>query len=213
MNGVSSSSADLLSVNALVAVRLAEHDTEYSSRIEDIDGDTLIVAAPPGANAALLASGERDVELSWVTPRGRHEQLCALLEHINNGGLKQWRLRPTGTAKLIQRRRYVRVPAALAVLLVMPGEVLTATTVDVSEGGFRVRMPKCEIAAETPVGIQVNMGDSQLELRGIVLRTMEAEHRQTEAVLSFEPTDKESDAIRRFVFQMQLRARAMVREA
>jgi hypothetical protein len=157
MNGVSSSSADLLSVNALVAVRLAEHDTEYSSRIEDIDGDTLIVAAPPGANAALLASGERDVELSWVTPRGRHEQLCALLEHINNGGLKQWRLRPTGTAKLIQRRRYVRVPAALAVLLVMPGEVLTATTVDVSEGGFRVRMPKCEIAAETPVGIQVNM--------------------------------------------------------
>jgi c-di-GMP-binding flagellar brake protein YcgR len=213
MNGAGSSSADLLSVNALVAVRLAEHDTEYSSRIEDIEGGTLIVAAPPGANAALLATGERDVELSWVTPRGRYEQRCALVEHINNGGLKQWRLRPTGEAKLIQRRRYVRVPAALAVLLVMPGEVMTATTVDVSEGGFRVRMPRCDIAEHTPVGIQVNMGGSQLELRGIVLRTAESEHRQTEAVLSFEPTDKESDAIRRFVFQMQLRARAMVREA
>lgn len=211
MNGVSSSRADLLSVNALVAVRLAEHDTEYASRIEDVYEDgTLIVAAPPGANATLLASGERDVELSWVTPRGRYEQRCSLLEHIHNGGLKQWRLLATGEAKLIQRRRYVRVPAAVAVLLVMPGQVLTATTIDVSEGGFRVRMPRCEIAEQTPVGIQINLGGSQLELRGMVLRTSEADHRQTEAVLSFEPSDKESDAIRRFVFQMQLRARATV---
>jgi hypothetical protein len=105
------------------------------------------------------------------------------------------------------------VPAAVAVLLVMPGEVLTATTIDVSEGGLRVRMPRCIIADQTPVGIQINLGGTQLELRGIVLRTTEAEHRQTEAVLSFEPTDKESDAIRRFVFQMQLRARATVQHA
>src|ERR1019366_406723 len=117
-------------------------------------------------------------------------------------------------ARLIQRRRFVRVPAALAVLLVMPGEVLTASTIDVSEGGFRVRMPRCNLTELTPVGIQITMGGRHLELRGTVLRTSEADHRQTEAVLAFEPTDKESDAIRRFVFQMQLRARASVaREA
>ena len=213
MNGSSSSRADLLSINALVSVRLAEHDIEYPSRIEDVEENSVIAAAPPGANAALLATGARDVELSWVTPRGRYEQRCSLIEHLNNGALKQWRLQPSGEAKLIQRRRFVRVPAALAVLLVLPGDVMAATTVDVSEGGFRVRMARCEIPALTNVGIQVNIGDSQLELRGIVLRTRDAERRQTEAVLSFEPTDKEADAIRRFVFQMQLRARAVVRQA
>jgi c-di-GMP-binding flagellar brake protein YcgR len=213
MNSLGTSSADLLSVNALVGVRLAEHENEYTSRIEDVEDDTLIVAAPPGASAAILATGDRDVELSWVTPRGRHEQLCALVEHINNGGLKQWRLRPTGNARLVQRRRFVRVPAAVAVLLVMPGQVLTATTVDVSEGGFRVRMGMCDIADGTPVGIQVNMGGNQLELRGTVLRTRESDRRMLDAVLVFEPSDKEADAIRRFVFQLQLKARAMVREA
>ncbi len=200
--------AELLAVNTLVSLRPAGFDSEYPSRVEETEENTLVVAAPPGASAVLFASGARDIELSWTAARGRYEQHCVLVEHITYGSLKNWRLLPTGQAMLVQRRRYVRVTAALAVLLVLPGDVVPATTIDVSEGGFRVRMAHREIAPMTPAGIQINIGGNQLEMQGVVLRTMAA-GQQTEAVLSFDPTGKESDAIRRFVFQMQLRARAV----
>lgn len=198
---------DLLSLNALVSVRLAEQDIEYPSRIEDVEADTVTVAAPPGANAMLLASGTREVDLSWVSPRGRYEQRCQLVEHIN-GPVKRWRLRPIDRALLIQRRRYVRVRAALAVLVILPGDVVPATTMDVSEGGFRVRMERRDIEDMTPATLHTTIGGTTLEIQGVVLRTSVTDLGQTEAVIAFEADGREGDAIRRFVFQLQLRARA-----
>jgi len=202
---------DLLSLNALVVLRIGESDSEYASRIEDLDEQTVVVAAPAGASAALLASGIREVHLSWISSRGRYEQRCELAESIA-GPLKRWRLRPVGQALLIQRRRYVRVRAAVAVLIALPDEILPATTVDISEGGLRLRMPRREFSEITPIAVHMSRGGGDVEVYGYLLRSFPAPDGQTEAVIAFEAEDRGTDAIRRYVFQMQLRARA-AREA
>lgn len=198
---------DLLSLNALVILRVAESTIEFPSRIEDVDNETVIVAAPPGATEMVLASGGRHIQLSWVSPRGRYEQLCELVENIG-GPLKRWRLRPVERPVLIQRRRYVRVRAAVAILIFLPSEVVPATTIDISEGGLRVRMPRREIADLTPTAIHTSMGGTEVAITGHVLRSEHVDGGQTEAVIAFEADSRGTDAIRRYVFQMQLRARA-----
>lgn len=200
-------SVDMLSLNALVALRIGEDGIDYPSRIEDIAADTVTVAAPVGANSALFESGNRSVELSWVSPRGRYQQHCELVEHISSRP-RLWRLRPLDHAVLIQRRRYVRARAAVAVLLFFPGVVVPGTTIDISEGGFRVRIARRTIEEMTATTIHVTIGGEPLEIQGHVVRTSITELGQTEVVVAFDADRKESDAIRRFVFELQLRARA-----
>jgi len=204
---MSNVSVDMLSLNALVSLRLGMHEIEHPSRIEDVAADTVTVAAPPGSTAALLASGLRDVEVGWISPRGRYEQRCQIVEHIS-GHPKLWRLRPVGRAILVQRRRYVRVRAAVAVLIFVGTDAVPATTIDISEGGFRVRMPYREIPELAHAKIHATLGGGPIEVSGYVVRATKTEFGETEAVIAFEAEGAESDAIRRFVFQWQLRTRA-----
>ena len=200
-------SVDVLSLNALVSLRIGDDDIDYPSRIEDIEADTVVVAAPTGANAALFETGNREVELSWVSPRGRYQQHCELVEHISSRP-RLWRLRPLDHAVLIQRRRFVRARAAVAVLLFFPGVVVPGTTIDISEGGFRVRIARRNIEELTPTTIHATIGGTHLEIQGHVIRTSVTDLGQTEVVVAFDADNRESDAIRRFVFELQLRARA-----
>ncbi len=200
-------SVDMLSLNALVSLRIGDDGIDYPSRIEDLAADTVIVAAPHRANAALFESGDRTVQLSWVSPRGRYEQRCELVEHISSRP-RLWRLRPLDGAVLIQRRRYVRARAAVSVLLFFPGVVVPGTTIDISEGGFRVRVARRDLEEMAATTIHVTIGGEPLEIQGHVVRTSITELGQTEVVISFEAGRRESDAIRRFVFELQLRARA-----
>ena len=122
---------ETLAPNAPVLVRVVgSHDsehteyTEYTARIADFDVDEIVIRAPAGGSAALLASGAREVDLAWLSRRGRYEQRCIVVEHSAAGvagqiGEKQatvgklWRLRPLRRPVLIQRRRHIRVMAKL----------------------------------------------------------------------------------------------------
>jgi c-di-GMP-binding flagellar brake protein YcgR len=204
---VNNVSADMLSLNALVSLRVGDGEVDFPSRIEDLAADTVIVAAPVGANAALFGTGDRVVQLSWVSPRGRYMQQCELVEHISSRP-RLWRLRPIGAAELIQRRRYVRVRAAVAVLVFLPGVVIPGTTIDISEGGFRIRIARRTIEELTATTIHATIGGEHLEIQGHVIRSSITDLGQTEIVIAFDADNRESDAIRRFVFELQLRARA-----
>ncbi|MBX6371967.1 MAG: PilZ domain-containing protein [Acidothermus sp.] len=205
---MSRAGADTLSLNSLVTVRIGEDGVDYPSRVEDIADDSVFIAAPTGGNVTLISSGLREVELSWVSPRGRYQQPCEIVEFIS-GQPRLWRLRPTAPAQLIQRRRFVRVRAAVPVLLVLPGTVTPGTTIDISEGGFRMRVPRQTITELVPATIQTTIGGVQLEIHGHVIRTGLTETGQTEVVVAFDADMRAADAIRRFVFQVQLRARAV----
>jgi hypothetical protein len=200
--------AQTLTPNAPVLVRVAnQHEREYASRIEDIETDAITINSPAGASAALLASGSREVDLSWLTQRGRYEQRCVVVEHAS-GGQKQWRLRPVRRAILIQRRRYVRVSAQVPVQVIVEGQHVPGLTVDVSEGGFRVRLPRQKIPELAYTTVVAKIGGVPVAVSGYVLRTSDAPPDRTDAVIAFDAGTGEVEAIRRFVLNAQLRARA-----
>jgi len=206
------SGLSMLAVNSPVMVRVGNrHDREYSSRIEDLSADALVVAAPPGANSALLASGTREIELSWLSPRGRYEQRCRLELDTSasaSGPTRNWRLKPMRRAILIQRRRYIRVRANVDVTVEVCGETLAGSTVDVSEGGFRIRVPRRAIPELDHTVVRAVIGGSTIALPGYLVRASDVEPDQTEAVIAFEADGGAAEAVRRFVLHLQLRARA-----
>ena len=85
---------------------------------------------------------------------------------------------------------------------------MSGTTADVSEGGFRVRLPRRTISNLAHTTVEASMGGAQLVIPGYVLRSADAAPNQTEAVIAFEAEGGEAEAIRRFVLNTQLRARA-----
>jgi len=191
-----------------VLVRMVDqHGREYPSRIEAIDATTITISAPAGASAALFASGRREVDLSWLSPRGRYEQRCAL---IDSGARRtgQWLLQPSRRPVLIQRRRYVRVAAEVDVQVVVDGTETPATTIDISEGGFRVRLPRRAIEPLARTTVRATMGGANIAILGYVLRSIDVLANETEAVIAFEADGSGTDAIRRFVLNTQLRTRA-----
>jgi hypothetical protein len=205
-------------VNSLVTIRVPNHahqpSHEYASRIAELAPDAVVVSVPPGANSALLASGTREIELSWTSPRGEYEQSCRLVYASGApGDAKQWRLRPLGRPVLIQRRRYIRVRASVDVTVDVLGETLAATTVDVSEGGFRVRVARCDVGEVTRTVVRTVIAGAEVAIAGNIIRTAvlptaDAEGGNTELVVAFEADGTDAEAVRRFVLHMQLRARA-----
>ena len=198
-----------LTPHAPILIRVGhQHDREYTSRIEDVAIGAITINSPAGgASAALLASGSREVDLSWLSPRGRYEQRCVVVEHAS-GTHKQWRLRPVRRAVLIQRRRYVRVAAQVPVHILVEGCDLPGLTVDVSEGGFRVRLPRQVIPEFSYTTVRADISGIDVAVCGYVLRTTDAPPDETEAVIAFDASTGEVEAIRRVVLNALLRARA-----
>jgi hypothetical protein len=199
----------MLAVNSPVMVRVAARASqpghEYTSRIEDLEAGSVVVTAPPGANSVLFASGSREIELSWMSPRGRYEQRCRL--DLTSGAQKQWRLRPLRDAVLIQRRRYIRVSASVDVVIDLRGTKVPGATVDVSEGGFRVRLPRVDIPELEHTVVHAAIGGTQVSIPGYVVRSADAGEDQTEAVIAFDAGGANAAAVRRFILHRQLRAR------
>ncbi|HEX7105169.1 MAG TPA: PilZ domain-containing protein [Acidothermaceae bacterium] len=189
--------------------KLVGEGHEFATQVEDVEADAVVVRAPAGANSVLLASGSRDVELSWMSPRGRYEQPCRVLGSTSSSGNKLWRLRPMRRPMLIQRRRYIRVRACLDVVLDLDGESVPATTVDISEGGFRVRLPRREIPDLQRTVVRTVIGRERVAAPGYVVRTISVDDgQQTEAVVAFDIGGPGAEAIRRHILHLQLRARA-----
>jgi c-di-GMP-binding flagellar brake protein YcgR len=199
---------EMLGVHAPVLVRVAnEYGREFPSRIENLESDAIVIGSPAGAGAALLASGARNVDVSWLSPRGRYEQRCVVIEHTA-GGARQWRLRPLRRPVLIQRRRYIRVTASVPVRVVVDGEKVLGTTIDISEGGFRVHLPRRTLPELSRTTVHATMGSAHISSTGFVLRVSDTPNGGTDVVIAFEAESDDATAIRRFVLNAQLRARA-----
>jgi hypothetical protein len=188
---------------------------EYTARIADVDVDEIVIRAPAGGSAALLASGAREIDLAWLSRRGRYEQRCVVVEHSATGvaGQRQvtagklWRLRPVRRPVLIQRRRHIRVPAKLPVRVVIGSQATSGVTVDISEGGFRVRLPRQELPAFAHAIVHATLGGVRVAVPGYVLRTTDAAPHHTDAVIGFDGAATDAEGIRRLVLNATLRSK------
>ncbi|GAA4664046.1 PilZ domain-containing protein [Kineococcus glutinatus] len=118
--GVAGSTRSWPALNARVTVVLGFDGTapeaEVVTRVEDVDEDGLVIAAPRFAGDLDWATTGREVQLAWGSERGACFQRFVLAA-LDRGALPCWRLRPTGPVTTEQRRRYARAAVTGRALL------------------------------------------------------------------------------------------------
>ena len=85
----------------------SDHDIEAPTRVEDIEDEQLVVAAPRFPGDLAWAHPGREVLVSWASERGVCMQRFHLVG-VERQNVTLWRLAPATPVTVQQRRRYVR---------------------------------------------------------------------------------------------------------
>ncbi len=210
-------------INSLVDVRIPD-GREFASRVEDINGDALTLAAPFGAGVEPPELGTT-MEMCWTSQRGRHIVATRLAE-IKRGMLSSWVVQLDGEIHLLQRRKFVRGGGGEPIQVHLTAEqeagVLAGRVVDISEGGLRCWLDSgklsCDFAGGETVTAVVGLEGDQIAIHGEVLR-VSAEPAQPgkakqplEIVIVFELPEDTAGIVRRYVLHSQLLARRLAAE-
>lgn len=197
-----------------VTVRRDGWPRPLASRLEDLAGDTVVVAAPMTSSAALAPVELHDrATVVWYHGTGPWELEGEVID-VRADPVDVWYLRPLGAPVRIQRREYVRVPTSMPVHLHRNGERIDATLAEISEGGGRCVLTghrRVEVGDVVLVGLAEPLGD--LLLNATVLRLEELVDRRTQLAVRWDgPTAKEADRLRRYAFELDAERRQRSRD-
>lgn len=200
-------------VNSQVTVRLADDETEFPTRVEDVGPDQLALATPSvGLGFVDVLEQDNRLFVTWTVANGRREFPARLLRS-ETSPVPMWYVAPTGPTVAIQRRRFARVQTSGAFEIVLADEPLPATLLDLSEGGLRctVRKP-VQIERYVPVVARLSFLPQPAEAPGQVIRVIE-QPEVLDVGITFDDPAALGDEIRKFVFAVQLQQRAAARRA
>jgi c-di-GMP-binding flagellar brake protein YcgR len=204
-----------------VSVNLTHDDSEFESRIEKIDGRTVVVAAPFNETVEIPELGTV-LELSWVAgPRGRYVVDATLVStsRVEGVPMRSWTLTVESEPVINQRRRFVRAGGGEAVRVRPKGRddvMISGAASDISEGGVRFRINGARPDDENrvrlddgePVSTVVLLGDDMLDADGAVLRTIDDDIAKTvDMIVTLELSERQAEMVRRYVMRQQVLAR------
>jgi hypothetical protein len=201
--------AVLPEINALVD--LAHDGTEYLSRVENVAGHSVSIAAPLNGTLEPPEPGSA-MSLRWSAgPRGRYSAGATLLSmrRPKGTGRQFWNLQVDGPAELDQRRAFVRAGGGEPVQLASRwGGSLAGEATDVGEGGVRCRFGYADLRVGEPVGVAVKLGPDLLAADGWVLRVIDdIPRRAVDVVVTYALAERDAVVVRRYVMQQQILAR------
>ena len=187
-------------VNTLVRVAIGEDSLLLPSRVEEVDSEEILIAAPAYVgDLAVLAAGDV-ISIYWTHSRG----VCSLpaeFVRAERDRIRLWRLRPAGALEVVQRRRYTRVQAAGAVSLVDNGVdvVRVGWMIDLGEGGVRCRLAPGSFSADHPVECRLSLDGELVVVPGSVLRADPGVAGSEELIVTFDVDSSVCDKVRKFV--------------
>ncbi len=192
----------LPAINSTVRLSHADWPEEARTRVEEA-ADEVVVARPSHAGATPASAMPGDgLELRWRSPDGLRDLAVELVADIDDP-VPMWRLRPTGTVRLRQRRETFRLGIAMSVRLAgEAGARAPARVRDLSEGGLACSAPAdLPLDTGTWVEVELTLDGSALRLPAEVVRACPA----GEVGLRFgHVAESDAERIRRFLFSEQL---------
>lgn len=209
--------SSLPSVNALVEIVIKEQVSR--SKIEDEGDDgVLTVAAPIGGAAETQPPAPgTEFELAWFDSNARYAVPVVLVD-VTTGRQPSWLLRPVGEPELRNRRMYVRGGGGeeIEILHSSGGMRITAIgkIIDVSEGGVRLWLSKCDFRPGDMVTVGFSLDDAAIDTGGKVLylrRPGQGGH-GVDVVVTFKLKETTAKVIRRYLFQRELAERRRERK-
>ncbi|MCS6860188.1 MAG: flagellar brake domain-containing protein [Abditibacteriales bacterium] len=203
-----------LRVNQRIEIMVREGDRfeQYPSRIEALERDRFIVAAPMWHGVPLRLPLGTSVEVALMTPTALYE-FATLVVGAAERPLPTLTLIYPNVVNRIQRRQFVRVEDALPVRVESPTR-LEAITINVSGGGvlLNLKPPQGEapsIGEEWSLELYLPDRPEPLHSVGRVLRAQRVPGSdRLQVALEFVQIDEETrKAIIQHVFQRQLQQR------
>ncbi|HLZ36708.1 MAG TPA: PilZ domain-containing protein [Mycobacteriales bacterium] len=173
------------------------HDDPHRLVLEPVD-DAAAVVVPEGAEACLC----------WPVPAGECLLPVRVRPAVPRGALLAV---PVGPARVVQRRRYVRVREDLGVRVRLPGGSVLARGVDLSEAGLRCRLPaSTPCSPGTRVRVSAKLVGFTLDAAGVVTHVAVPTSGRAAGVvvtvgIDLLLTEREADQVRRHVYAVQLR--------
>ncbi len=197
-------------INTPVLVAVPEVDHDLPSRVEDVRGDCIVVAAVTVPGRPERHRAGQVVTLAWaIPPRGLMSVACELVEHERSNP-PLWVLRPFGPFQKLQRRRYAR--ADVAARAVVSGEEWTVNGLlaDLSEGGARLLLDAgqkvgAQVGDTVAVEVCLSGGSVRTPSRLIGVDVLAAGRHQLR--LQFDLPERDGEQVRRAVMQRQLENR------
>ena len=198
---------DLPEINSLVYVTLNE--TNFRSRIEDVDGPLLSIGAPIGAGDHEVPADDSEVEVFWTGLRARYVLPVRMIGRTRTRPAR-WHLLAIGEPVRQTRRNYVRGGGGGSVeLLPATGPAQQASTtaeiVDISEAGLRCHIPDSGLEPGGLILMRLRLPNRMMEVAGTIRSIRSGEQGpDSELVMTYEPREADAQAIRQYVFQWEI---------
>ncbi|GAA2377535.1 PilZ domain-containing protein [Dactylosporangium salmoneum] len=202
----------LPAINALVDVVLMDGEA-YQSRVEDVSGKRLTVAAPFGVSSADVPKLGASMELAWVAG-DRRQAVDVKLVELGREQPPRWLLEAVGSIRLQTRRNYVRGGGGERVEVTMGGTTYSGRVIDLSEGGVRCRMLEDRFDRDDRVEVRVSLEEQVITLNGSVLFVRrDPEHATYDVIITYETSELIGRAIRGYVLRREMEERRRNRES
>jgi c-di-GMP-binding flagellar brake protein YcgR len=207
-------------VNAPLVLTMPGVDGEVRSRLEDLWGGDLVVAAVAVVGRVGIRRVGTTMTVRWaVPPRGVLELPCTLVDHAGDSP-PLWVLRPSGPPRRVQRRRFVRADVMARAELEAetpdgddggePAWRVVGLVADLCEGGARVVVDAGQAAAVhegADVHLTVHLAGAPLRTAAQVVAVEALAGHRLQLRLWFELPERDAEAVRREVLRRQTEAR------
>lgn len=204
--------ADLPAINTLLHVLIEadnpEQETSFPSRVEDLEGTIVTVAAPIGPDAVAAPAAGTRMQVYW-TGAGTRFKVRAAMESKVSGGLPRWRIRALGEPSRDTRRRFVRggTGSVLVTPACRPGVgPFRGGIVDLSEGGVRCRLLDCDLLEGEPVDLRLTLDQDEIVCPARVHRVypnQPDEDLSGQVIIVYELLEREARLIRQHVLRWE----------
>jgi len=202
----------LPAINALVDVVLMDGEA-YQSRVEDITGKRLTVAAPFGLNQADLPKVGAAMDLAWVAC-DRRQAVDVKLVALSHEQPPRWSIESVGSIRLQTRRNYVRGGGGEVVEVSLGGTAYQGRVIDLSEGGVRARMLEDKFDRDDRVELRIGLENETIALSGTVLFVRrDPENATYDVIITYETSELVGRAIRGYVLRREMEERRRNRES
>lgn len=196
--------------NELAWLQIGCCTSAHPTRIEDYDGDYCVIGGPIPLHHGPVSPPDDTFILGWANGRGNFEQPVRLVK-AEERPLLLWTVAADGEGQIVQRRMYYRVETDIPVQLKLmsTGTPIKGEARDISEGGLRCVVDEFTLnPGSRTFEVSFNLNNERYTLLAHAVRWGEADEKQRQVGIQFIDAPRATlDAIRAYVFQMQIRNR------
>jgi len=207
---------DLPPINSLLYL-VVDEESNHRSRIEDVSGGVLTIAAPIGAGDVHVPDEDQQLTVFWAGIRTRYLLGVRLIGQTRQTP-PRWHLQAAGKPTRNTRRNFVRggggYPVEIAPDSAGTRDLwLEGTTVDVSEGGMccvvplGLDTPADQLAPDGHLLARMSVAGQTVKIPANVITTRPAAEGGLQVVVGWEAPDSDAQAIRRHIFQWEVSER------